>query len=325
MADDDKGADTGAKDTGAADKGGADTGTKDAGTILAGADKGAADTGADKGAADDKGKATDTSPDWRARLAGDDKDFAKQLGRYSDEAAFGKAYRALQTKLSSGEFKKALPEGASAEELATWRKENGLPDKAEGYVEKLELPKGLIIGEADKPIVAEFAAAALEGNVDPKQFNGMVAKYYDILDKQRAAQEDADAAFKTESEEALRTEWQGPEFRRNLTAVNNLIATWSEGLATNVLAARGPDGRKLGDSPALIKQLAALAVELNPTSTLVPAGTTDPGKTVAAELESIRELRRNNPDEYAKNEKKHEAREIELIEAQLKLQKRNAA
>jgi hypothetical protein len=45
----------------------------------------------------------------------------------------------------------------------------------------------------------------------------------------------------------------------------------------------------------LIKQLAALAVEINPTATLVPAGTTDPGKTVAAELEAIRELRRNNP------------------------------
>jgi hypothetical protein len=263
--------------------------------------------------------------DWRTRLAGDDVAFAKTLGRYSDEAAFGKAHRALQTKLSSGEFKKALPEGATAEELATWRKENGLPDKPEGYVEKLELPKGLVIGEADKPIVAEFAAAALAGNVDPKQFNGMVGKYYEILDKQRAAQEDADAAFKTESEEALRGEWQGADFRRNLTAVNNLIATWPEGLATNVLAARGPDGRKLGDSPNLIKQLAAIAVELNPQSTLVPAGTTDPGKTVQAELDSIRELRRNKPDEYAKDEKKYEAREIELLDAQLKTQKRAAA
>jgi hypothetical protein len=48
----------------------------------------------------------------------------------------------------------------------------------------------------------------------------------------------------------------------------------------------------------LIKQLAALAVELNPTATLVPAGTTDPNKSVAEELESIRELRRNDPNKY---------------------------
>jgi hypothetical protein len=211
---------------------------KGTGTILdTGADKGAG--AADKSGADDKGtdKGAD-APDWRARLAGDDKDFAKQLGRYSDLEPHSARPSRAETKLSSGEFKKALPEGATPEELATWRKENGLPDKAEGYVEKLELPKGLVLGEADKPIVAEFAAAALEGNVDPKQFNGMVGKYYEIQDKQRAAQEDADAAFKTESEEALRTEWQGADFRRNLTAVNNLISTWPGDLATNVLAAR---------------------------------------------------------------------------------------
>jgi hypothetical protein len=315
MADDDKGADTGVQDT--ADKS-ADTGAKDTGTIIDAtvADKGAADPGA----AADKGA---DAPDWRVALAGDDKDFAKQLARYSDPAAFAKAHRSLQAKLSSGEFKKALPEGASAEELATWRKENGLPDKPEGYVEKLELPKGLVIGEADKPIVAEFAAAALAGNVDPKQFNGMVGKYYEILDAQRAKQEDTDATFKTESEEALRADWQGPDFRRNLTAVNNLIATWPEGLASKVLAGRDADGRKLGDNPLFIKQLAALAVELNPTSTLVPAGTTDANKSVADELESIRELRRNDPNKY-EADKKLQARELELIDAQLKVQKRVA-
>jgi hypothetical protein len=47
------------------------------------------------------------------------------------------------------------------------------------------------------------------------------AKYYEIQDKQRQAQEDADVAFKLESEDALRKDWQGPDFRRNLTAVNN--------------------------------------------------------------------------------------------------------
>ena len=324
MADDDKGADTSASDTTAADT--KDV-AKDTGTIL---DTGAKDTGAvDDKAADTKSdaKADDKSaaePTWRQRLAGDDKDLAKVLSRYSDEAAFGKAHKSLQAKLSSGEYKKALPEGATAEEIATWRKENGLPDAAEGYVEKLELPKGIVIGEADKPIVAEFAAAALEGNVEPGQFNKMVGKYYEILDAQRAKQEDADAAFKTESEEALRADWQGADFRRNLTAVNNLISTWPEGLASRVLAGRTPDGRKLGDDPVFIKQLASLAVELNPTSTLVPAGTTDPAKTVTDELESIRKFRRENPDGY-NADKKMQDRELELIDANLKLQKRSAA
>lgn len=265
-----------------------------------------------------------STADWRARLAGEDKDLAKTLGRYTDEAAFGKAHRALLTRLSSGELKKALPEGASAEEVATWRKENGIPENEAGYVEKLALPNGLVLGEADKPIVAEFAKAALAGNVDPKAFNGLVAQYYAIQDQQRAAQETADATFKQASEDTLRGTWQGVEFRQNLTAVQNLIAGWPEGLAARVLAGRTPDGRKIGDDPEFIQQLATLSRELNPASTLVPVGTNDPVKGVADELASIRKLRSEDPNKY-EADKTLQAREIELIDAQLKLKKRNAA
>lgn len=320
---DDKGADTtGADDIKLDDKGAADTGAKDTGTILDAADKGGDDKGsADKGA-DDKSAA---DPDWRARMAGDDAAFLKRLARFPDEATFAKSFRSLEQKLSSGEYIKPLPENATPEEKATWRKEHGLPEKVDEYVEKLALPNGLVIGEAEKPVVAELAAVAHDNNLDPKAFNGLVGKYYEILDKQRQAQEDADAAFKIESEDTLRKDWQGPDFRRNLTAVNNLIATWPEGLAQAVLAGRDPTGRKLGDNPTFIRQMAALALELNPAATLVPAGTTDAGKSVDARLEEIRELRRNEPDKYAAQAKKLEAEEIELIDAQLKMQKRGRA
>jgi hypothetical protein len=264
------------------------------------------------------------TPDWRSRMAGDDAAFLKRLARFPDEATFAKSFRSLEAKLSSGEYVKPLSPTATPEEKATWRKENGLPDKADDYVTNLALPSGLVIGEAEKPVVAELAAVAHDSNLDPKAFNGLVAKYYEIQDKQRQAQEDADVAFKLESEDALRKDWQGPDFRRNLTAVSNLMATWPEGLASSVLAGRDPNGRKLGDNPAFIRQLAALATELNPAATLVPAGTTDPGKNVQQELESIRELRRNDPNKY-ESDKKLQARELELIEATLKLEKRKVA
>jgi hypothetical protein len=320
---DDKGADTsGADDIKLDDKGGADTGAKDSGTILDAGDKAGDDKGSDqgdKGAADDK-----AAPDWRVRMAGDDAAFLKRLARFPDEATFAKSFRSLEQKLSSGEYKKPLPENATPEEKATWRKENGLPERAEEYVDKLALPNGLVIGEAEKPVVAELAAVAHESNLDPKAFNGLVSKYYEIQDKQRQAQEDADAAFKVEAEDSLRKDWQGPDYRRNLTAVNNLIATWPEGLAQAVLAGRDPNGRKLGDNPAFIRQMAALALELNPAATLVPAGTTDAGKSVQARLDEIRELRRNDPDKYERD-KKLQAEELELIEADLKMQKRGKA
>lgn len=314
MADDDKGTDTTT---------GADTTTDSKTTdTIVDVTKTATDT-TDTKTADDTTKTTD-APDWRIKLAGDDKEFLKRLGRFSDEAAFAKSYRSLETKLSSGEFKRNLPEGATPEEVATWRKENGVPDKPEGYLEKLELPNGLVVGEADKPIVAEFAAAALESNMDPKQLSGLVAKYYAIQDAQQAQRDDDDAKFKTDSEEALRADWQGADFRRNLTAVNNLIATFPGDLSTNLLAARTPEGRKLGDDPTFIKQLAQLARELNPLAPLVPAGTTDAGKTAQGELDEIRKYAREKPEEY-NADKKIQARRLELTEALQKHASRNAA
>lgn len=326
MADEDKGADLGAQDTSAADKG--------TGTILDSADKGGAadkgsdqtadkgaDVSADKGTADaNKGTA---QPDWRTRLAGEDKDALKRLARFPDEATFYKSYRALESKLSSGEFKRALPETASDEEKATWRKENGIPEKPEDYFGKLQLSDGVVLGETDKPIVAEFAAAALEENVTPAQLSKLVSKYYAIQDAQRIAQEDKDAEFRKTSEDALRADWNGPDYRRNLNAVQNLMSKWPEGLADRILVARDHEGRKLGDDATFIKQLAAISLELNPFSTLLPAGTSDPAKSAADELESIRELRRNDPAKY-EADKKLQARELELIETTLKVKNRAA-
>lgn len=257
------------------------------------------------------------------RLAGGDKDFLKTLGRYSDEAAFGKAHRALHSKLSSGEFKRALDANATAEEITTWRKENGIPENADGYVTALALPDGVVVGEADKPIVSAFAEAAHASNVDPKAFNSLVAKYYEMQDRQAQERAEADAAFKQESEESLREVWQGAEFKKNTTAVQNMMAGWPDGLAASILAARNPDGRLIGDDPAFIRQMAQLAVELNPLASLVPAGSGDATKSAEARLEEIRSIRRADPDKYDAD-KKMQAEELQLIEATQKLKSRAA-
>lgn len=305
--------DTGA-DTSTTEKLPTDTTTAD--TIVNAADTTTTDT--------TKTETTTTAPDWRAQMAGDDKEAMKRLARFTDPGQVFKSFRSLEQKISSGEYRKPLEENATPEQRAEWRKANGLPEKPEAYVEGLALPNGLVIGEAEKPIVAELAGVALEGNIDPKAFNGIVAKYYELQDQARQKQEDADVAFKLESEDALRKDWQGADYRRNLTAVNNLIATWPEDLATNLLAARDPNGRKLGDNPVLIRQLATIAMELNPAATLVPSGTTDAGKSIQARLEEIRTLRRNDPNAY-EADKKMQAEELELLDADLKMKSRGKA
>lgn len=269
------------------------------------------------------------APDWRARFAGEDKDALKRLGRFSDEVAFFKSYRALEGKLSSGEYKRNLPADASEADIKAWRKEQGIPADDAEYVSKLALPNGLVLGEEDKPIVESFAKKAHAGNWTPQQFNDAVSWYYENLDQQRAEREDADAAYKQNSEEALRADWQGPEYRRNLTAVNNLLAGAPEGVADRILAGRTADGRLFGDDPAIIKWLAQMAFELNPAATVVPSSVGDMGKTIDDRINDINNLMRapkGSPEwrSYWKNDKvQQEYRD--LLDAQAKMKSRSAA
>ena len=303
-------AQTGAGDAVAsADAGKATETAKDTASIIGGAggaDKPAAASGepakgTDAAPAKDDGDAGEIAA-WRLAMAGEDKAALKQLERYSSPADVWKKAKALEAKLSSGEFKRALADDASEEEKATWRKENGIPDKPEGYVEKITLPKGLVLGEADKPLATEFAAAAAEANLTPAQYSRMVAQYYAIQDKVKVHQEEQDATFHEESVEKLREEW-GADYKRNVNAVNNLVAAMPPSLSGRLLSGRTADGRKIANDPEMIAWLSSMARELNPAATLVPAGTSDAGKSVASRIADIETLMKDRNGEYYRGPK----------------------
>lgn len=289
---------------------------KDTGTILGNAGDAAAGAG-------DKDADAGSEKDWRSQMAGGDEKLFKQLGRYSDLANVGKKLKSLQSMLSSGEYTKALPEDADEKTVAAWRKENGVPEDAKGYLDKLELPNGMVLGEEDKPVAESFAQRAHEKNWTPSQYADAVGWYYEQQDIARQQQEEADDTFKQESEDDLRATWEGADYRRNLTAVRNMMAGWPEGLADTIMAGRTADGRLIGDDPRFLKAMAQMALDLNPAATLLP-GTGGDAKSVDDRLTEIRKFRQENPDKYDLD-KKMQAEELELIEAQQKIQQRNAA
>ena len=239
------------------------------------------------------------APDWRDRFADGDAQYRKRLDRFADELAFVKSYRALEQRFSAGDYVRPLPPNASDEEKAAWRRENGLPEAAEGYVEALALPNGVVIGDADKETVTQFATAALEAGMPPAHFSQMVAKYYDIVEAQAAAREDADHAFRQDSENALKTEWRG-DYRRNLAAIQSMMANWPDGLMDRLLAGRAPDGRKFGDDAELLRQLAKLARELNPAPTLEPTGAGNAGRGAAERKRELEGMMRDRTSPYWK-------------------------
>lgn len=238
----------------------------------------------------------DWPDDWRAKVAGEDAKELARLQRMGSPADVWKAYRALEAKISSGQLKAAPKPDATPEELAAWRKDNGLPDSPEGY--KPELPNGMVPGEAEMPLIGGFQKTAHKLGMTPEQFNKTLSWYFAEQDAAKAAAYEADKAFRTEAEEALRAEW-GPAYRAEVKGIANFMeANAPAGLADVLFNARTADGKLIGDHPEMLRWLNSLARTVNPMATLVPAGTADPMKAGEARLNEIKEIMRTDNRRY---------------------------
>ena len=288
--------------------------------------KGAAGAeGAGKGdgasAGQDGGERGESGPkwpdNWREQIAGDDAKALKQLGRYASPEDIWKKARQFETRLSSGELRSALPKEATDEDVAAWRKENGIPEAPAGY----DLGD-MKIAEEDRPIVDGFLASAHAVNATPEQAKALVGWYYAEYERQAQEQEERDAQAKDAVDAALRDEWGG-NFRREMNMVNGLLAQAPEAVQNDLMAGRMPDGTPIGSSPEVLKWLASLAHEMNPAGTLVPNTGGDTLKSVESRIEEIEGFMRSNRREYNRNEKM-QAELRELYGAREKLKERAA-
>lgn len=237
----------------------------------------------------------DWPEDWREKLAGKDDKMLARLKRFQSPANVLKSWRELEQKISSGEFKKQPGKDATPEQLAEWRKENGIPDKPDDY--KFDLG-GFIPAEADKPILENFKALAHEQSLSPDIANKMVGWYFQQQEQAVAQQVAADKEFHIGSQVELRAEW-GPEFRANVNAMNTFLdATAPDGLKDRLFGARLADGKLLGDDPHMLRWLAQLARDMQPGADLVPVGTTNVNKGVTERIAEIESMMRDDPQKY---------------------------
>ena len=213
-------------------------------------------------------------PTWRQRLAGSNEKLAKILERYADEQAFANAHLQLVQKMSSGEIQEAdkpFPENGTDEEKANWRKAHNVPEAPDGYIEKLELPDGIVPGEADMQGVKMYAALAKENNWDQKTFNQAVESYYKLQDQAFAMRDQADDQFHNSAEDELHKLW-GQDYRRNVNAMHNLFAGAPDGVRESLFGGRTADGKLIGDHPEVLKWFAQLAYDINPAAAVLPSG-----------------------------------------------------
>lgn len=254
---------------------------------------------------------------WRDRAAGGNDQIAKLIGRFTSPQTMAQALFNARQQLSEGR-KATLPEGATPEQVATFRKENGVPEKAAAYLENL--PAGLVIGELDKPRVAQFAEDMHALNQPPAVVHAVLQSYYKIQEAESARIADANESAKSEGMQSLMAEW-GAEYKPNINAVTSMLKMMPEDAQAAIMSARDSNGIALFNQPAVLKAFAQIARELNPAGAVVPSGTGDAGKAVGDRIKEITSL---PYDEYWANTPVGIARRDELTKLYAAEQKMKA-
>lgn len=240
---------------------------------------------------------------WRENIAKGDEKFLGELKRFSSFDKYVESSWNLRRRLSAGEFKRPLSDSPSEDELKTYRAENGIPDKPEGYT----LPDGLQIGEEDKPIIDEFKKFSHAKNRSADEVKDIVDWYYKAQTQAREQMLEADEAYRTQSDDALHATWGG-EYRQNLTAMRSFVKTTSNDAFYNkLMSARLGDGTILGNNVEALTWLTQLAVERNPAATVVPGGAGATIDSVNGRIAEINKMMSNDPpgarDAYFKDDK----------------------
>lgn len=240
--------------------------------------------------------------DWRTNMAGDDEKTQKRLDRFGSPNDMYKSYTAMESKMSAGEVYEPLGDDPTEDQLAEWRKTNGVPESIDGYFENM--PDGLVIGEDDKSLF-ESVADKLHGlNVKPEVMHTLVGWYDKLQEDAAATQHETDQGYQKNAEDALRNEW-GVEYRQNINAVDSFLqGSFADGVGEKLLGARLSDGSLLADNSDVIKAFASISRELNPAATLVPATGASAGLSISDEIASIKKQMGNPNSEYWKGPKK---------------------
>jgi hypothetical protein len=277
---------------------------------------------------------SDWPTNWREKLAehyaaGDKKRYnqeIKRLQRITDPVGVYGMYRELEGKFTSGGMVKVPGKDAKPEDVAEFHKAIGVPEKPDDYLKEVKLENGALIGDADKPMLGEFASAMHKAGAPKNVMNAALNWYYQRQETMAAEMDEADDKFRRESEAALKEEL-GPAFKRQTNAIATLFSTAPGGadaknpnsLYARLVGGRTADGRLIGNDPEVMRWLISVASDVNPIATVVEDGAAGV-KSAEKELEELRAMRKTDKRKYYSDPV--QKREQELISALEKAQAR---
>ena len=262
--------------------------------------------------------------DWKSQITGGDAKAQKTLEHINSPVDLWKSYKELRSERDSGNFVKVPGKKATAEERTTFNKAMGVPEEPAGYIDQIKLAGDRVLGEADKPIIESFAAAMHPAGATVEQVSKAADWYFDYQQAVQEQQEQSDSEFRIDSEVALKSELGG-NFSRATNAIASLFTSAPPEIMDLLLNGRAADGHKLGDHPAVVKWLAAVALENNPAAS-VQAPDGNNLQAMEDELAELAKLSSNDKSSYweGPQAKRLQARRLELLAIRDKIKTRAA-
>ena len=303
---DDKGTAAAAPATGATtttDKGAASTAAAAATTTV---DKGTAQV-TDKGAQATNDVKGFWPEKWQERVSKGDEKRAKAIKKFESPEAIVDSYLALERRLSSGEYVPVLPKDPKPEEVAAWRKANGIPDAPDKYdVSDLKAP------EEDKAIVENLLKVAHSANLNTAQTKAVLGAFYAEQDRQVQEIAERDESDRQATLDSLSEAW-GQQRQRNINLVRGVLTQFPESIRELVGQARLPNGKLMFNDPDVARGFAAIALALNPAGIVAPGGSGDIGKSALSEYQDLQKFMREKRSAYNTDKAKQD-RMGQLIE-----------
>jgi hypothetical protein len=252
----------------------------------------------------------------------DTKTILERLKRFDSPADVVKSWRALESRLSSGDLKKALPNNYTPEELQEYRKSHGIPDTPDGY--STDIGGGWVWGDNDKDTLKSFTTFAHENNMPPNIVQDALRWFAQEQQQSVDRLANQDVTDTQRGEADLRAKW-GAEFQKRYTAAQNYLA--GSGLWNEIIEARGRDGKLIGNRTDFMEMIAQMGLAANPWGALVLPDNADPAKSVDDRVAELDKMMRDKGSEYWRGPKSPAIQQEyrDLIDAQIKMGKRPVA
>ena len=220
--------------------------------------------------------------DWREALAGGDEALGKQLKRYATPENFAKSYRELHKKLSAGHQAPTLGDNATAEEVAAYRKQIGVPETADGY--GLSFGEGTKPSEADTEVLAGFGKFMHDRHIPPAGVKAAFEWYTQRIAESRDAAVAAEQNAKVDALVELRKDFPGTELKRNLAIADEFLEAHELGA---LLEARLPSGKLVKHDAGALKAIIAAARSYADDESLIGGDGAGGGKSLEEEKDEL--------------------------------------